>query len=324
LLTKWAIENGGTLFPITFDPTITEGNSVLNPSISIDEKGNGTFVFRRTSYRYLRPTRNLKSLTSTGSIQYLKPTNHEISNSFFIAQYDFSRGDLNSHREITIDRSFWPILAPNSDYNYSTLEDLRISRFERTLNFIGNISTQDGSRRPFIFEIDDLNHTQESFHLRNQRVINRLDMNQIEKNWIPIEGRGLEFVRWPLFSNDSGIDSAQVVAIDEIGVKEKSNQEHSNIYGGSQFVRFDDGYISVIHSRHSGNRKNNHRYLHRFYFYDANLKFIKSSKAFTFLGFDTEFCSGIAIYLEKIYLSFSCNDGLNFVLSFDKNALTWN
>jgi hypothetical protein len=324
LFSKWAIKNGGTLFPITFDPTLTRGNSVFNPSISIDAEGTGTLVFRRTNYRYLRPIRNMKSLTSSGSIQYLKPRTDKITNSFFVVKYDFSPSQLNSLPIIVIDKAYWPIFDSNPDFDYSTLEDLRISRFGKKFNFIGNIGMQEGNRRPFYFEIDDINRSQERFHLQNQRAINHPEMHKVEKNWIPIEGNGCELVRWPLVSQESGIDSAQVVSIVEISAKEKNDDEYPNIYGGSQFVEFDGGYISVVHSRHSGIRKNNHRYLHQFFFYDKNLKFIKSSKPFTFLGFDTEFCSGIAIHLEKIFLSFSCNDSLNFVLSFDKKAPIWN
>lgn len=323
LFAKWALKNGGTLFPIFFDSSVVLGNSLFNPSINIDQNGVGTFVFREANYRYLRPVKNLRSLTSSGTIQYLKPKNGKICNSFFLAQYDFFSTKLNYNPVIRIDKTFRPSLPLNSDFNYSTLEDLRIGNFGENFNFIGNIVTENGKRRPFYFEIDKLNCNTNQFSLQNQRVIDHIAMNKLEKNWVPIEGKYGEFVRWPLTLPESGHLSAQVISMLKLKLGENQVLENSNVYGGSQIAKLDDGYISIIHSKYKGNRKNNHRYLHQFFYYDTDLNFIKASKPFTFLDFDTEFCSGLTIHLEKIYLTFSCNDSLNFVLSFDKSALIW-
>lgn len=323
MFSEWALKNGGTLFPIVFNANLIANKSLLNPSLSISEDGTGTFVFRSTNYRYLRPVRNLSSLTSTGSIQYLSSQTGAISNSFFLAHHDFHSNNLNTSMTIEIDRIQTPILPMLSEFDYSTLEDLRISRFEAKVILLGNIATTEGKRRPFYCEIDSIDRDQDQFRLLKQQSLEISNMNMIEKNWLPIEGRYGEFIRWPMSLKMSGDRLAQVISIFQPELQTEIFIEQPNIYGGSQFARYEEGYIGVIHFRKNGIRKNNHQYLHQFFFYDKDFNFIKNSKPFSFLGFDTEFCSGISIYKDKIYVSFSCNDSLNFVLSFNRTESLW-
>jgi hypothetical protein len=323
MFSEWALKNGGTLFPIFFSSSLTSSKSFLNPSLSISDDGTGTFVFRTTNYRYLRPVRNLSSLTSTGSIQYLCPKSTTISNAFFFAHHDFSSSNQNFSTTIEIDRIHSPIVPPNKEFDFSAIEDLRICRFGTTFILLGNIATAEGMRRPFFCEIDPIQKNQNQVPLLNLQTIEISNMNKVEKNWLPIEGRYGEFIRWPISLQKSGTRFAQVVSILQPQLHTPNFREQPNLYGGSQFARYKEGYISVIHFRKNGIRKNNHQYFHQFFFYDINLRFVKSSKPFCFLGFDTEFCSGIATYKDKIYVSFSCNDGLNFVLSFNLAARIW-
>ena len=318
-----ALGKGGILFPIFFNSNFTSKSSVLNPSISIGEDGTGTFVFRRTNYRYLRPVKNLPSLTSTGSIQYLRTGTEAISSTFFLAQFDFSSSHLNKVQTIKIDKTYNPVLPIQTKFDYSTLEDLRICSINEKFTFLGNIATAENMRRPFYFEIDKFEKNQDHFSLVNEQIIENSYMSKCEKNWLPIERRYGEFVRWPLAVKKSEKKFAEVISIFRSDSLSADFGEHPKVYGGSQFVLYEDGYIAVIHFKEDGYRKNTHRYLHQFFYYDKNLEFVKSSKPFTFLGFDTEFCSGIAVYSDTIYVSFSCNDSLNFVLSFNSSALIW-
>lgn len=323
LFSEWALKNGGTLFPIVFNANLIANKSLLNPSLSISEDGTGTFVFRSTNYRYLRPVRNLNSLTSTGSIQYLSSQTGATSNSFFLAHHDFPSNNLKTSKPIKIDRIQTPILPLSSGFDYSTVEDLRISRFEGRLILVGNIATTKGKRRPFYCEVDSINRDRNHFRLLNLQCLEISNMNMIEKNWVPIEGHYGKFVRWPMSLQMSGNRIAQVISIFQQELQTEIFIEQPNIYGGSQFVRYENGYMGVIHLRKNGIRKNNHQYLHKFFLYDKDFNFVKSSNSFSFLGFDTEFCSGLSIYKDKIYVSFSCNDSLNFVLSFNRSESLW-
>jgi hypothetical protein len=297
--------------------------SIFNPSISVSQDGVGTFVFRSTNYRYLRPVGNFTSLTSTGAIQYLHVKKQPVSNSFFLAQYDFSLNSSKSVVDINIDRISLPILPKLAKYNFETLEDLRICAQEGKLVLLGNLSISGNRRRPIYFEIAHFSKENELITLRELRIIDYPSMMKIEKNWVPIEGDLNRVVRWPLSAKSAGKHKAIITILNEETSSIQEIQEHPNLFGGSPFIKYENGFLAVVHIRELGKRKNNHKYLHKFMYYNRNFELLKSSKPFTFLGFETEFCSGISIYKEKIYISFSCNDSLNFVLSFSKFSNLW-
>lgn len=320
---KWALKNKGTFFPIFFSSKLTTQVSVFNPSLSISKDGIGTFVFRTTKYRYLRPTINLKNLTSTGSIQYLYPKGEKLSNSFFFTTHDFTLNTAHCSTAIQVNSVARPNFISGEEFDYSAIEDFRICRNGERFILLGNIGIKDGFRRPLLYEIDPKDCFREKVNMQNPMIIDEVNMNKIEKNWLPIEDRPGEYVRWPISHDISGQRFAQIKSILNTQMHNTKLIEQSNIFGGSQLVKFDSGYLCITHSRKTRGRKNNHQYFHQFLYYDLNFRLMKTSNPFTFLGFDTEFCSGLTIFDNKIFLSFSCNDSLNFVLSFNLTEKIW-
>ena len=323
MFSEWALKNEGTLFPLTFSTGIVKNRSIFNPSITISRDGMGTIVFRSTNYRYLRPVGNFTSLTSTGAIQYLHVKKQTVSNSFFLVQHDFSSISSKSVVNININRISLPILPKFAKYNFESLEDLRICAQEDKLVLLGNLSISGNRRRPIYIEIGEFSRGCELIPLSNIRLVDYPSMMKIEKNWVPIEGDLSKVVRWPLSAKSAGMQRAIINILNEEISSIQQIQEHPNLFGGSPFIKYENGFLAVVHIRELGNRKNNHKYLHKFMYYNRNFELLKSSKPFNFLGFETEFCSGISIYREKIYISFSCNDSLNFVLSFSKYSNLW-
>jgi hypothetical protein len=323
VFSEWALKNEGTIFPISFSHGIVKNRSILNPSISVSQDGMGTLVFRTTNYRYLRPVGKFTSLTSTGAIQYLYGKNQPASNSFFFAQYDFSPNYSKSVVNIKLNKVSLPLLPELTNYNFESLEDLRICSQDGKLVLLGNLLISGNKRRPVYFEIGCLSKESELIPLNELHIIDYPNMMNIEKNWVPIEGDLTRVVRWPLSSESSGTNKAIITMLNEETSRIEEIEEHSNLFGGSPFIKYEKGFLAIVHTRELGQRKNNHKYLHKFMYYNSNFELLKSSKPFTFLGFETEFCSGISIYNEKIYISFSCNDSLNFVISFSKSSALW-
>lgn len=323
MFSEWALKNEGTIYPISFSPGIVKNRSILNPSISVSKDGMGTLVFRATNYRYLRPIGNFISLTSTGAIQYLYEKKQPASNSFFLAQYDFSLNYSKSVVNIKLNKLFLPLLPELSKYNFESLEDLRICAQDRKFVLLGNILISANRRRPVYFEIESFSKENEVIPLRELRIVDHANMMKIEKNWVPIEGDLNRVVRWPLSSKSSGKNNAIITTLNQETSRTEKIEEHPNLFGGSPFIKYESGFLAIVHIRELGKRKNNHKYLHKFMYYNSNFELLNSSKPFTFLGFETEFCSGISIYKEKIYIAFSCNDSLNFVISFSKFSALW-
>lgn len=318
----WALKNGGTLYPLTFSPDIVKNRSIFNPSISISQDGIGTLVFRTSNYRYLRPTPNFSSLTSTGSIQYLYGKKQIISNSFFFAQHNFSLVSSNSVVAINIDRISLPEFPEREKHDFRSLEDLRICAQDQKFTLLGNLLLEN-RRRPIYFETELYSEWKKVIPVRNLCVIDFPGMMNIEKNWVPIEGDPNQVIRWPISSKSETHLRASISVIRRENNEIQDTREQCTLFGGSPFIRYEDGFLTVVHYRESGKRKNTHRYLHKFIYYDRNFEVLQSSLAFTFLDFDTEFCSGISIYKDRIYMSFSCNDSLNFVVSFSKLSNLW-
>lgn len=327
MFSSWAVKNGGTLYPICFSPKLFAGLSILNPSLTINSEGLATFVFRISDYLYYRPLKNFESLTSTGAIQYLHLNEKKLNHiPFFVAKMDLPINTRKSMQIIYIDTIITPIMNSNSDLDFSTLEDLRICENNQNLVFIGNIATKNNKRRPLYFQIDKENLYENVNHeicINSVNLIEQPNFAKIEKNWVPIEGEKDRFIRWP--QTNEGIQNKLALVFDtskELPIKTET-VEDSTIFGGSPFVKFKSGYLTIVHSRKEKNRKNNHQYFHHFNFYNQNFELVKSSNKFTFLNYETEFCSGISISNNNIYLSFSCNDSLNFLLSFKESLNIW-
>jgi hypothetical protein len=312
------LKNQGTIYSICFPAEFVNGKTIFNPSISISQDGIGTLVFRTTNYRYLRPTGSFTSLTSTGAIQYLLPRKQVARSSFFLAQHNFSSNHSKPYTNISFERFFLPDLPKSSEYNFESIEDLRICAQDLKFTLLGNILVSDNRRRPFYFETEFLPQDAALIQLKNMKLIEFPYMAKIEKNWVQIEGEPNLVVRWPLGTKSSENNIAITSLLKDQFDNYEEFQEEPNLFGGSPFIKYLDGYLTVVHERKFGNRKNNHEYFHKFLYYNNDFQLVKSSIPFSFFGFETEFCSGLTIYLDKVFISISCNDSLNFVISFNK------
>jgi len=317
LFLSWALQNEGTLYPIFFDQKITRDKSILNPSLSISNEGIATIVFRGTDYKYIRPASNLDYFTESGSIEYIKPRKHFPYIPFFFAIHDFSKKiDGTSVSPIEIKKIYSPVFDDNFTIHYSSIEDLRICRVNKKLTLIGNIQWRGKMRRSVYFDIQEIHPNISQVIIENLEIMNSEGLSSIEKNWVPIEDVSDTFVRWPnpteLFLKSS---------VDEKTSVTNFPQFKRELFGGSPLVIFQNGYLSIAHSRVSAQKFNNHRYMHTLIFYNKKFEIEYMSKPFTFMGYETEFCSGISVYSDKVFLSYSCNDSLNFIISINSSTI---
>jgi len=313
----WSMQRGGRLFPITFSSHLIQGRSFMNPSILVLSANNALLVLRSGDYRYLRPTNHLKSLTSTGAIQYLYFDKNGTTEPLLISKVSLKVSEGSRVVPIKVTQQFQVELQIDRNLRASTIEDLRISRVDDLIVMLGNIELSSGERRPVLLTSELPKQDQEKIRLQCEVVIDYGGLQQVEKNWVPIESERDKFVRFPFpvqLSSRNKLLSKEKLSFEMF----QSNCESmTGLLGSTPLARFREGYLAVVHSKTLGSRKNNHRYWHRCLYYDKNFRVEKVSQPFSFLGYETEFCTGLSIYKNRAYFSFCCNDGLNFILVVD-------
>lgn len=317
----WSLQRGGRLYPIFFSPNMIQGQNFMNPSIFVFSSNNALLVFRSSDYRYLRPTNHLRSLTSTGGIQYLFFKKNGKSDPFFLVTVNFETLSNSRVVPIKVTRQLETELHINRNFRASTIEDLRITKVDDSIVMLGNIEVGSGKRRPIFLTTGLPKQNQEIIRINCEYLIDYGGLRQVEKNWVPIESKVDKFVRFPypvqLSSSVKLINNETY----QYEMFQSRCEEMSGMLGSTPLSKLRDGYLALVHSKTLGSSRNNHRYWHRCIYYDKNFRVEKVSKPFTFLGFDTEFCTGLSIYEDKVYLSFCCNDGVNFILVIDSVTL---
>lgn len=139
---------------------------------------------------------------------------------------------------------------------------------------------------------------------------------QNEKNWMPqVVGDKLHFVysHDPLRVID---DQGNTVSCEPIAVAA------DGFRGGSQVIKFDNGWLDIIHESHNmhdGRR----RYTHRFVYYDQQMRLVGYSDAFFLKENGIEFAAGIAInpVTTDVVVSFGFNDRDSWMVSLTKQAV---
>lgn len=136
-----------------------------------------------------------------------------------------------------------------------------------------------------------------------------------EKNWMPILDHPFHFVRWSnpadiVYYNPSNGSTTTVVRGHEN--KDLSTQ----LRGGSQVIKWDDGYLAMVHQVHSTyvNGKYDHEYKQQFIFWDSNWNIVKYSDQFTMLGAKIEFASGLTTIDNDVVITFGHQDSTSFVV----------
>ena len=127
-----------------------------------------------------------------------------------------------------------------------------------------------------------------------------------QKNWMPFVVDGaLKFVyaTHPTEIFEMRADGDRSAIVPPAGC----SFGHGRLRGGSQGVNVDDGWIFVIHDvAFPGSSR---IYLHRFVFFDDQLRLVSMTDPFYFERLGIEFCAGLARVGDKLVASYSVNDG---------------
>jgi hypothetical protein len=197
---------------------------------------------------------------------------------------------------------------PRSGYVVTGLEDCRLRHTQTGIGVSATVRDvapfTDGRCRIAAADLDVDTAT-----LANLRVLDSLATPDDEKNWMPIEGRG----GWLYGSHING----HVVTVDDDptlpGAWQLCRRSPSPVLargfrGGSQLVRFRDGWLCLIHEVaivDAGHRA----YEHRFVWFDNWLRLARVSPPFTFqVHRAIEFAAGLVAEGDRVIASYGVRD----------------
>lgn len=186
----------------------------------------------------------------------------------------------NAHRVV------WERPAPAFD-KVIGLEDMRIFWHRGDRKFVACVREQSATGTPEQWHgvLNQNYDTPDVVMVDHARRISH--PNNCEKNWAPIlDGRDLKFTyRLDTFLN---IDKP------EENMKWELPIAIENISGGSQYIPFRSGYLSIVHEAVVHPAHGRRIYQHRFAWLDLTARQLKLSLPFVFQGVQIEFAAGLA------------------------------
>jgi len=263
-----------------------DGWSLFNPAV-ITHAGDLVGIVRSSNYRivdgsYVMPDEDGGRIRTQNLLVRFGPDLRPVSCRQLLAEY------------------------PHTDYPVDGLEDCRLRHTATGLGIsatVRNVSPFDGRCRIAIGDIDLATASVTAL-----RVLDGIESQDHEKNWMPIEGRG----GW-LYSCSHG---GHVVTVDpdpslaggwQLAQRWPASPIAAEFRGGSQLVRVRDGWLSVIHevAYLNGARA----YEHRLVWFDASLRLAATSPPFAFREKQAiEFAGGLARHGDRLVISFGVRD----------------
>jgi predicted GH43/DUF377 family glycosyl hydrolase len=307
-LAQLALNNGGRIAQLILPSEVTKGMGTMNPSIFLD--GDRLLVNIRVLNYILYHNESQRYQHFYGPLQYIHP-----ESDVKLRTYNFV-AELND--DLTI-KWFQPVDSRLFDreplWDFVGLEDARLFKVGSDFYICGvrRDTTTNGEGRMELSKI--LISEKAVIEVGRERVPTPPPNNSYcEKNWVPIlDKEPFHFLKWTSPTEVVHYNNGQTktVALNEApGFK-------ADIRGSSQVLPVKEGYLTVTHEVYlytSELGSKNATYRHRFILFDKDMKLVKSSKAFSFMSAEIEFCCGAAIKGDNIIISFGFQDNSAFLL----------
>jgi hypothetical protein len=142
------------------------------------------------------------------------------------------------------------------------------------------------------------------------------------KNCTPIEDKPFHLLKW---TNPTCLMKFDIYGKDtELIHTTEHIPGHNDMRGGSQVLKYKDGYITLIHETelyNSEQGRKNATYRHRFVLWDNNFQNQRFSKLFSFLNTKIEFSCGMAEYKDSFLITFGTTDNAAYILKVSKSFI---
>lgn len=314
---NYILETGGTIKPLLIQPQDLTGPSLMNPSVLVVD-GRILINLRNVNYTLYHAEHN-RFEHSWGPLSYIHPENDiKLRTTNYIAELD-SNLDITSYAKI--DTSRFDTYEPK--WEFVGLEDARLIQWNDKIYICGvrrDVDTKGTGR----MELSELEFSGTSVkEVSRYRIPGPPPDNEYcMKNCTPIEDRPYTLVKWT--------NPTALMIFDPFGketqVVETSPyiQAKHDMRGGSQVLRYKDGYITIVHETYLYNSeqgKKDGTYRHRFVLWDQDFRIKKLSNIFSFLDFKIEFCCGFAKYNDDYLITFGAQDNAAYIVKLSAKAL---
>jgi hypothetical protein len=314
---SYILENGGMIKPLLIPPRDLTGPALMNPSVIVID-GKIIVNLRNVNYTLYHAEKN-RFEHAWGPLSYIHPENDiKLRTTNYIAELD---SKLNITTYAKIDTSQFDTYEPKWDF--VGLEDARLIRWDNKIYMCGvrrDLDTKGTGR----MELSEL-----EFSGTTVKEVSRYripgpppDNEYCMKNCTPVEDMPYTLVKWTnptalMIFDPSGKETRVVETSPYV-------QENHDMRGGSQVLRYRDGYITIIHETYlytSEQGKKDAIYRHRFVLWDKDFRIKKFSKIFSFLDFKIEFCCGLARYEDDYLITFGAQDNAAYIAKISSTAL---
>lgn len=314
---KYAIESGGSVYPLIIPSHLTNGTGLMNPSILVE--GDRLIVnIRHVNYTFYHSEAKLFQ-HPWGPLTYLHPENdpHLRTENYYC--------ELNSNFEIErfnkIDMSMFDTYEPKWDF--VGLEDARLVQWNGKLYISGvrRDTTTNGQGRMELSEIVVRDNSVNE--ISRFRIPPPNDpMSYCEKNWMPVLDMPYYFVKWT--------NPTELVSVDPVNKTCKTESLNNpvplprDIRGGTQVLTLDNYRIALTHEVELFNSKVGRKdalYRHRFIVWDKDWNIVKYTKDFSIMNAHVEFAVGMCEYKNDILITFGYQDNAAYLLRISKDAL---
>lgn len=314
---KYVLENGGEIFPLLINSSLTNGTGLTNPSIFKDR--NKLLINLRHVEYTLYHSEKKKYCHPWGPIQYLHRENDShLRTNNFLGELDENFCVKNYSKVDTTKHDKDPL------WNFVGLEDARIVKWNKKLYLCGvrRDTTTNGQGR---MELSEIVKSKNSY-----KEVSRFripspgdDGSYCEKNWMPILDMPFHFVKW--------CNPTEVVKVD---IENKTCEtvylgnyapSEYDFRGGSQVIPWGEDYrICLVHQVDlfkSKSEKRDARYRHRFIVWDKDWNIVKYCEPFDFISGEVEFSAGATFHENSLLVTFGFQDNSSFLLKVPSKVL---
>lgn len=311
---SYALSQGGDIENTGYSGFSSHFPAYCNPSIFWDEETGRFLMNQRTVSYFIHSSKD--NFDSWGPLHYiiqaerynwLETVNHMGVSSNPLEGFNFKEIKMKERKH---------------QWEFHGLEDIRVVRWNGILYGIGvrRDDNPTGRGRMELCELD------EDFNEVKSVKMKAVDENTYcVKNWMPITDMPYHFIDT---ANPLRIVKADPVTGDVEVVVEKPKQPIFQGFdmprGSSHCIPFRDGHLCMVHTcqmYYTGNKRKYARYLHAFVYFNRDWDIEKVSPLFSFNDFLVEFCCGMAMKDDDMYISFAVEDNMSYVLKMPKEAI---
>ena len=304
---KTALLRGGVVVPLIIPTEFSNGTGLSNPSIL---KINGKLILniRQVGYALYHSEENQKHQSPYGPLTYLHPEDDvTLTTRNFLCELDNKTLEVKGFKEVNTTK-----LDVKPLWNFVGLEDARLVNWGEKLIMTGvrRDTTTNGEGRMEISEIED--HKE----ISRYRIEPPTEGTYCEKNWMPILDIPNHYVKW--------CNPTEIVEVNRktgksktVKLVEQDVKFERDLRGCSQVVKYKGYWVCLTHEvdlwfNEQGN-KDSH-YYHRFIVWDKEWNMVYHSDGFKFMDARIEFCCGLHIEGDEMYIPFGFQDSAAYIL----------